>query len=634
MIYIFRKEMKKWHTVLWVVFVSLAIGSGITFVWKVPGSRSDHIGLVNGRAITLEQYRHALNEIQGFLRQLGPSGEFLLHSINPEEVAFDTCVKETLLDTIKDRFNIQIANEVFKDLLLRSIPEAIADETGCVNADIYQRYVSQFSMTTAEFESHKEEEFKRHLVSRCVEQASYIPDFITRDLYETKHLKKRFGIVIIPEDLFVHEVEQQPLDEKALKDFFEKNKENYRTQEKRKAMTWSISTETYAQKIEIDEQAIRHFYERNKSRLYRIAPKVKVRHIVIKGDNKKADEIHKKVKTHPETFAQVAAQVSQDPESAKNGGQLDFFARGTYEDAFETAAFRLHKPGEISDLIATPKGYEIIQLMERQAASERPIESVKDEIIKTLKAKKTVATLRGDLELMIHEARQDESRFNTFVKDLHLDGQESEWLTAKAMEQQGLMGMLAQRLFGSYKKQTNLGYFMIDNTCVLYRLTGEQKSVIPTFNEVRQDVVHAYQAQRADDRMKEMVHKIRVDILAHKATLPALAEQFRLKYITTGLVKPGDALEGIDHDSGLGTRVFVLTDKSQLLYQEQKEHGYLVQLLESEPYNQGEYEKVKGSLTKTEMAQNRGRAINSFIASLQRNAKIERSGKLEKSKRI
>ena len=36
MIYIFRKEMRKWHAVLWVVFIAMAV-SGVSFIFMKPG---------------------------------------------------------------------------------------------------------------------------------------------------------------------------------------------------------------------------------------------------------------------------------------------------------------------------------------------------------------------------------------------------------------------------------------------------------------------------------------------------------------------------------------------------------------------------------------------------------------------
>ena len=66
-----------------------------------------------------------------------------------------------------------------------------------------------------------------------------------------------------------------------------------------------------------------------------------------------------------EKFSMLATLYSQDPGSAKKGGELGFFSRGDMVGAFESAAFAL-KPGEVSPIVETQYGFHIIQLIERR----------------------------------------------------------------------------------------------------------------------------------------------------------------------------------------------------------------------------------------------------------------------------
>lgn len=66
-----------------------------------------------------------------------------------------------------------------------------------------------------------------------------------------------------------------------------------------------------------------------------------------------------------ESFSMLAALYSQDPGSARKGGELGFFPRGRMVAEFESAAFAL-KPGEVSPIIETQFGFHIIQLIERR----------------------------------------------------------------------------------------------------------------------------------------------------------------------------------------------------------------------------------------------------------------------------
>jgi len=66
-----------------------------------------------------------------------------------------------------------------------------------------------------------------------------------------------------------------------------------------------------------------------------------------------------------ESFSTLAILYSQDPGSAKKGGELGFYGRGELYPAFDAIAFNLKK-GEVSEIVKTKAGFHIIQLIERR----------------------------------------------------------------------------------------------------------------------------------------------------------------------------------------------------------------------------------------------------------------------------
>jgi peptidyl-prolyl cis-trans isomerase SurA len=79
-----------------------------------------------------------------------------------------------------------------------------------------------------------------------------------------------------------------------------------------------------------------------------------------------------------EDFALVARQMSQGP-SAAEGGELGWLRLGTVQPEVEKAAFAL-QPGQISDLVRTRTGFQILQVEQRRGGGVRPLEEVKEEI--------------------------------------------------------------------------------------------------------------------------------------------------------------------------------------------------------------------------------------------------------------
>ena len=65
-------------------------------------------------------------------------------------------------------------------------------------------------------------------------------------------------------------------------------------------------------------------------------------------------------------FATLAVLYSEDPGSAKQGGELGMFKRGDMRPEFEAASFRLKTPGDVSDIVENEDGFHLIQLIERR----------------------------------------------------------------------------------------------------------------------------------------------------------------------------------------------------------------------------------------------------------------------------
>ncbi len=66
-----------------------------------------------------------------------------------------------------------------------------------------------------------------------------------------------------------------------------------------------------------------------------------------------------------EDLSTLAILYSEDPGSAKKGGELGLYGRGELYPEFEAVAFKLKKD-EVSDIVETEAGFHIIQLIERK----------------------------------------------------------------------------------------------------------------------------------------------------------------------------------------------------------------------------------------------------------------------------
>ena len=100
---------------------------------------------------------------------------------------------------------------------------------------------------------------------------------------------------------------------------------------------------------------------------YEIAHLVKKPPITLDQKLEVKDRLYKMRKRilNGERFSTLALLYSEDPGSAKKGGELGFTGKGEFAPEFEAAAFNLRE-GEISEVVETEFGFHIIQMIERR----------------------------------------------------------------------------------------------------------------------------------------------------------------------------------------------------------------------------------------------------------------------------
>jgi len=66
------------------------------------------------------------------------------------------------------------------------------------------------------------------------------------------------------------------------------------------------------------------------------------------------------------SFSSLARLYSEDPGSARQGGELDYTGRGVLDPAFANVAFNLTDPKKVSKIVESEFGYHIIQLVDKR----------------------------------------------------------------------------------------------------------------------------------------------------------------------------------------------------------------------------------------------------------------------------
>lgn len=121
-------------------------------------------------------------------------------------------------------------------------------------------------------------------------------------------------------------------------------------------------------------------------------------------------------------FGALVAEYSDDPSSARNGGDLGFFSRQRMQPTFSEAAFNLVEPGDITGPVMTVFGAHFIRLIDRRDEQTLPFDRVKAALLEEIKASTQIRLkeeLLGDFRAEIESnlAEIDEPELvKTFLK--------------------------------------------------------------------------------------------------------------------------------------------------------------------------------------------------------------------------
>lgn len=129
-------------------------------------------------------------------------------------------------------------------------------------------------------------------------------------------------------------------------------------------------------KAAVTDEAMRKLYDDTAKNL-KPEQEVRASHILVKTEDE-AKKVEERL-AKGEDFAAVAKDVSIDPGSGKQGGDLGFFGKGQMVPAFDEAAFKL-EPNKVSQPIKTQFGYHVIKVAEKRERPIPPFDQVKPQI--------------------------------------------------------------------------------------------------------------------------------------------------------------------------------------------------------------------------------------------------------------
>jgi len=172
----------------------------------------------------------------------------------------------------------------------------------------------------------------------------------------------------------------------------------------------------FLQSVTVSDQELRELYQKDKT----LSEEVRIRHILIQTETaplksaaaghpalpepearKKLQDIRERILAGAD-FAQMAKQYSEDTTTAASGGDMGVIQPDKVVPPIVKAAYSL-EPGQVSDIISTPSGVEIIKVEDKHSKSFEEVKSALETQLRQDKAAEIIQHLVDNSHFFIDQ---------------------------------------------------------------------------------------------------------------------------------------------------------------------------------------------------------------------------------------
>ncbi len=492
--------------IAWIIVGFIALTFALWGVQEYLGGGKDvPVAEVNNTAISAERLQSAVTQQRQRLQEmLGPN-------FRPEMFA-EAPMREAILQSLIEReVLVQAAVDAglwVSDAQLASIIRAIPafqGEDGQFSSAAYERALRMQGYTTQGFEA----ELRRDLLVSQLQSAVSATDFATpsevQHYLRLQNQKRDYGYLLIPVSRFAGKLEVSDAEAAA---YYEANQAQFTDPERVKVTYVELSVDALARDVKVSEDEVQAYYDAHPEEF--TAPEERrARHILfqvaadadqatVEAARKKAEDTLAQIRAGKD-FAELARAQSEDPGSAKQGGDLGFFGRGVMDPAFEQAVFELAK-GDVSEPVRSSFGFHLIKLEEVRGGEVKPFATVQESLQTRLRQEQARQRFYEAADQLANLAYEHPDELQTVAEELHLPLQQSAYFSRERGE--GLFGnaKLRQAAFSDEVLEGGNNSDPVELTSdhlVVLRVADRQPAAVRPLAEVRGKIDESLRQEKA-----------------------------------------------------------------------------------------------------------------------------------------
>jgi peptidyl-prolyl cis-trans isomerase D len=379
-----RDNSQGWiaKTIIGLIVALLAL-TGVDAIFTST-SNSQNAAQVNGEEITSAELGQAVEmQRRQLLQQLGRDFDAsLLDEKLLRDSALNGLIERTLLLQGAEKADFAFSKQALDQLVLQT-PEFLVD--GKFDADRFDQVIRQLGYSRLQFRRMLEEEMLVGQLRAGLAGSGFVTDEEIAAFARLEKQTRDFATLTLAADSAAVQ-----LSDDDIKAYYESQAREFMSPEQVVLEYVELNKDDFFDEVEVSDEALQNAY---RDEIANLAEQRQAAHILIEPSDSLSDEqakakiqeIEKRLQ-QGEDFAALAKEFSNDPGSAGSGGDLGYAGPGVYDPAFEEALYALEK-GQVSAPVRSEFGWHLIKLLGVQAPEVPTLDSLKDKLLRDLKAR-------------------------------------------------------------------------------------------------------------------------------------------------------------------------------------------------------------------------------------------------------
>tara|TARA_B100000795_G_scaffold3408_1_gene2322 strand:+ start:275 stop:2161 length:1887 start_codon:yes stop_codon:yes gene_type:complete len=359
MLHFIRERAQGW--VAWFIVGLITIPFALWGVNSyITGPSDIVVASVNGEPIKQAEFQRSLKQYRERMREM--MGDDFEPSLFDNEITKQNVLNGLIEQKLLFSTNKSLGQYVSDGYINMAIQQTKAFQVeGKFDTERYKMLLARAGFSPTSYENQLRTDLMIKELGNSIKKTATTTKYDVDNLLRIEKQKREIAYGVIDASPIAASI---VISEEEAEAFYKKQKSQYTTPERVSIDYIELSVEGLASTLDVSETVMEQFYTDNKGQF--MSPEQRqASHILIEGDSKEAIKILTAVEyrlSQGEDFSSVAKELSQDPGSAQEGGDLGSFQRGIMEPAFENAVFSLDNVNDVSSIIKTDSGHHLVKL--------------------------------------------------------------------------------------------------------------------------------------------------------------------------------------------------------------------------------------------------------------------------------